>query len=417
MQLSINESKKSTPEDYGVHPKVGAILCDFQGNVLVSSYRGETGNGDHCEYILLKKAESLGINTGETILFVALEPCTARSPGKIPCAQRIVDSKIRKVYLGMLDPNPIICGRGETFLRMYTDVERFPSGLIKQIDEINEDFINLYRSELLPDSSLYVSKQISDLMIENLQRSGINIKEMPTEWELTIDDIIDYCKLNQRTEQIQDISKIVMNARNEAYDKKYSDYTYLRDSRGLGEHWINEVKDIFDTLNIGDISQYSLINVGSGNGLEAKALFSDVKELTLVDVGNKSLVYAKKLIPNAITLQNGGEKLEEVASGTQDIYVSLRTYQSSYFDVNKSIREAYRVLKPNGVIILSIANGFIGDNHQLIPGLVIPKTKVVDKNRPFEISEQIRRKLTLLRFRNIGVRTGIGEIYIYGRRE
>jgi pyrimidine deaminase RibD-like protein/ubiquinone/menaquinone biosynthesis C-methylase UbiE len=417
MKEAIKESQKSIPEDSGVHPKVGAVLSDMYGNILTTSHRGESERGGHCEYILLKKAKQLGINTEEAVLFVTLEPCTSRSPGKNPCAQRIVDCKIQKVYVGMLDPNPIICGRGETFLRMHTDVERFPGELIKQIDDINKEFINLYRSELLPDSSLYVSRQISDLLTEKLQRSGINIMELPTDWDLTIEDIIDYCKSSSSSINICDIDNIVIDARNVAYDKKYYDYTYIKDSRGLSEQWVQEFKDILEILNLLDISKYSLINVGAGNGLEAKALFSDVDVLTLVDIGNKSLEQAKELMPKAKIIQNGAENIKEIDTGTQDIYVSLRTYQSSYFDINKSIREAYRVLKPNGAIIISIANGFVGENDVLIPGLVIPKTKVVDKNRSYDLTEQIRRKFVLLRFRNIGVRTGIGEIYIYGRRE
>lgn len=53
----IKESKLSISEDSGEHPKVGAILTDLNGNILAKSHRGETGNGDHCEYIIFKKAK------------------------------------------------------------------------------------------------------------------------------------------------------------------------------------------------------------------------------------------------------------------------------------------------------------------------------------------------------------------------
>jgi len=74
------------------------------------------------------------------------------------------------------------------------------------------------------------------------------------------------------------------------------------------------------------------------------------------------------------------------------------------------------VTRQGGLVIISIANGFIGSGNALLPGLVIPRTNVVDRNRPFEVVERIRRKLTLLRFEEIGVRTGLSEIYVYGRR-
>lgn len=219
MLEAINESEKSIPEDGRIHPKVGAILVDLHGNILERSHRGETGNGDHCEYILIKKATEKGINLAKSALFVTLEPCTSRGTGKIPCARRIVESGIPKVYLGILDPNPIICGRGETFLRDYTTLERFPAELVKKIEESNKEFFNMFRSELLPNSSLYVSKQITDLMIEEMQRSGLLIKELPTYWELTIDDIIHHCQSN--LEKVDNVYKLVIDARNKAYDKKY----------------------------------------------------------------------------------------------------------------------------------------------------------------------------------------------------
>lgn len=139
MLEAINESEKSAPEDGRTHPKVGAILSDSKGNILVRSHRGEMGNGDHCEYTLLCKAAEKQIDLNDKILFVTLEPCTSRGPGKIPCAQRIVDAKIPQIFVGMLDPNPLICGKGESYLRMHSVVERFPSKLIKMIEAINSD--------------------------------------------------------------------------------------------------------------------------------------------------------------------------------------------------------------------------------------------------------------------------------------
>lgn len=145
-------------------------------------------------------------------------------------------------------------------------------------------------------------------------------------------------------------------------------------------------------------------------------MFNDVKDLTLVDIGCNSLKKAQELIPHAKTIKSGAENLDQIATNSKEVYVSLRTYQSSYFDVDKSIREAYRILEPGGIIILSVANGFIGENYELIPGLVIPKTNIVDKNRPFEIVDKIRRRLNISGFESVGIRTGYAEIYIYGRR-
>lgn len=414
MLEAIIESEKSVPEDERIHPKVGAVLTDSKGNILVRSHRGEDGNGGHCEYTLLREAVHNQIDLNDKILFVTLEPCTSRGRGKIPCAQRIVDAGIPRIFVGMLDPNQIICGRGETYLRMHAIVERFPDKLVKKIEAINSDFIDIYRTELLPQTSLYVSKQINDLMTEYLQGRGLKIHKIPADWDLVIDDIINYCQCN--CSEGKETNDLVLAARNEAYDNKYCDYTYDNDARGLSENWKKEFAEIIKILNIENIELYSIINVGSGNGLEALALFSTVKQLVLIDIGKKSLKYALTLVPHAQIAQSSAENLIEVQNGSFDIYVSLRTYQSSFFDITKSIREVYRVLKPYGVVILSIANAFVGENGELIPGLVVPNTQFVDKNRPFELTERIRRHLSLMGFTSIGIRSGVSEIYIYGRK-
>jgi len=129
MLEAISEAEKSAPEDRGTHPRVGAVLADSAGKLLERAHRGESGQGDHAEFLLLTKAKQKGVALKDASIFVTLEPCTARGPGKIPCTERILESGISTVYIGMLDPNPQICGRGETLLRYRITVERFPGDL------------------------------------------------------------------------------------------------------------------------------------------------------------------------------------------------------------------------------------------------------------------------------------------------
>src|SRR5271157_6140672 len=132
---AITEAAKSKAEDQGVHPKVGAILADANGAIIERTHRGMEGHGDHAEFLLLKKARAAGQNLSNATLFVTLEPCAApRGRGKLACAEHILQSGIGTVYIGMLDPNPQICGRGETLLRYSTTVERFPAKLVRQIE-------------------------------------------------------------------------------------------------------------------------------------------------------------------------------------------------------------------------------------------------------------------------------------------
>lgn len=313
-------------------------------------------------------------------------------------------------------PNPLICGRGETYLRQNLVVERFPSDLIKEIERINSDFINVYRAEHLPKTSLYVSTQISDLIRDYFRREGVDLDELPFDWDITIDDLAQVCLSAPKVAHVPNLSELVTKARGYAFDKKYADYTYANDVRGISDHWKQEFRDVMSELRALDYPKRRIVNVGIGNGLEGADLFDAAEYLTIVDVAPRALQMAAKSLPRAKPLLASAEELGEVLTSSQDIYVSLRTFQSSYFGVSRAIREAYRVVRQGGIVVISIANGFLGDGRALIPGLVIPRTNIVDKNRPFEIVEQIRRKLTLLRFEEIGVRTGLGEIYVYGRR-
>jgi diaminohydroxyphosphoribosylaminopyrimidine deaminase/5-amino-6-(5-phosphoribosylamino)uracil reductase len=79
-------------------------------------------------------------------LYTTLEPCTERSAEKVPCAQRLIDSGIGIVYVGMYDPNPRINRAGWRRLRdAGIEVRDFDGDLREVIEEINEDFINQYR--------------------------------------------------------------------------------------------------------------------------------------------------------------------------------------------------------------------------------------------------------------------------------
>ena len=417
MVEAIAESEKSVPEDKGLHPKVGAILANKDGEIVFRAHRGESGKGDHAEFLILSKANDQGYDLKDTVLFATLEPCTSRGHKKIPCAERISQSDIPKIYIGMLDPNPLICGKGETYLRSTKTVERFPSDLVKKIQTSNSSFVNQFKSEILPDNSLYVTKQISEIIISNLKRKGLDIDELPFDWDICTDDLFHYCRplIPSHLSDIE-LKNALMEARGFAFDSKYIEYSYDKDTRGLGDFWIHEFNDVMRLLRSYDYLNRKTINVGIGNGLEGESLFKAAKHLTIVDIAPKSLELAKSIMPNAAAIVTEAEDLKGVQSASQDIYVSMRTYQSSYYNISRALRESYRVVRQGGLVIISIANGYLEDGKTLITGLVAPRSNFVDKNRPFELAEKIRRKLTLLRFEEVGIRTGLAEIYVYGRK-
>ncbi|MFL5243151.1 MAG: deaminase [Gemmataceae bacterium] len=139
MEMAIGEARKCVGEDDRAHPKVGAVVVQ-DGVVLASAFRGELGKGEHAEYTALEKKLPDATLAGATV-YATLEPCTTRNHPKTACAQRLIDRRVKRVVIGMLDPNPRICGKGERLLRDHgIEVERFPHELVMKLEELNRAF-------------------------------------------------------------------------------------------------------------------------------------------------------------------------------------------------------------------------------------------------------------------------------------
>src|SRR5262245_65529363 len=93
------------------NPRVGAVLLQ-DGHSVGTGYHERAG-GPHAEVQALDKAGALA--RGATLV-VTLEPCAhfGRTP---PCTDAILAAGVRRVVIGMRDPNPLVDGRGIERLR------------------------------------------------------------------------------------------------------------------------------------------------------------------------------------------------------------------------------------------------------------------------------------------------------------
>ena len=138
--MRLSRSEHSNKAD----PLVGAVLVDRAGRVLARTYRGNFSVGEHAEFSVLEKIAS-HVDTAGLTLYTTLEPCTTRKPPKKPCAHRIVAKGIRRVFMGIPDPNPAIHGQGIDLLRRHDiEIQMFPPDLAEQIRVENHEFIESF---------------------------------------------------------------------------------------------------------------------------------------------------------------------------------------------------------------------------------------------------------------------------------
>jgi pyrimidine deaminase RibD-like protein len=140
MRMAIEEARLSRSEDARPHPRVGVVVVK-DGIILKQAHRGELALGDHAEYTALERKLGDKNLTGGTI-FTTLEPCTKRGHEKTPCAERIVLRRLERVVIGMLDPNPVIQGKGVYTLKEGgVQVAFCNKQLEDEIKQLNQEFI------------------------------------------------------------------------------------------------------------------------------------------------------------------------------------------------------------------------------------------------------------------------------------
>lgn len=172
-------------------PKVGAVLIKPDSKVE-TAYRGEYRDGDHAEYTLLDRINRQS-KLDDCMLFVTLEPCAdgSRNPPKMSCSERIVNARIKKVWIGIEDPDPTVDRKGIKYLiDNGVEVEMFDADLQKQIRKANKQFI-----EEAEERAKQAKEDKVDIILsekENVELSAV-LKDFSQE---TVETFILKAKLN-----------------------------------------------------------------------------------------------------------------------------------------------------------------------------------------------------------------------------
>jgi hypothetical protein len=211
----------------------------------------------------------------------------------------------------------------------------------------------------------------------------------------------------------EEADRAVSGALSEAFDAKYGTYDYAHDSRAANSGWVDHFMSVYRGSSTGILSTTNILNVGVGPGREAVDLFFDCPQIIFVDIAESGLANIGERIPSSRTVVSSAEDLSALPKNYYDLYVSLRTYNSSFFDTSAAVAEARWVLKLGATIIVSVANGFLNTRTGcVVPGLIIPGTEFVDLYRGIETARLISAELDCAGFKDIRMIPTSTEIYL-----
>ena len=115
------------------NPLVGCVIV--KNNKIVGRGYHHYFGGPHAEVNAIRSA---GSQSGGSTLYVNLEPCNhfGKTP---PCAELIIKKRIRRVVIGMPDPNLVVSGKGIARLRKAGI--RVDTGVLRrECERLNESF-------------------------------------------------------------------------------------------------------------------------------------------------------------------------------------------------------------------------------------------------------------------------------------
>src|SRR5512143_371726 len=135
------------------NPMVGAVVVN--GDKVVGKGWHKRPGTPHAEAIALQKA---GDKAQGATLYVNLEPCCHRDKLTPPCTDAVLKSGVKRVVVGMVDPNPKVCGQGINILK-GAGLEVETGVLQEKCERLNQAFTK-YITTGLPFVTLKVAQTL-----------------------------------------------------------------------------------------------------------------------------------------------------------------------------------------------------------------------------------------------------------------
>ncbi len=134
MKIAVEEAEKGMGF-VNPNPMVGAVIVK-NDKIISKDYHHKYGEL-HAERNAIENCKE-DMNGAE--LYVTLEPCCHQGQTP-PCTDAIIESGIKKVYIGSDDPNPLVAGKGIEILRSQ-GIEVVTGVLKEECDKLNKSFFH-----------------------------------------------------------------------------------------------------------------------------------------------------------------------------------------------------------------------------------------------------------------------------------
>ncbi|HNV26211.1 MAG TPA: bifunctional diaminohydroxyphosphoribosylaminopyrimidine deaminase/5-amino-6-(5-phosphoribosylamino)uracil reductase RibD [Nitrospira sp.] len=118
------------------NPMVGAVIVN-RGKIVGQGSHRKVG-GPHAEVLAVSQA---GSRANGGTLYVTLEPCSHLKKRTPPCVPLVITSGVRRVVVGMVDPNPQVSGRGIAQLKR-AGIQVAVGCLEAEAQQLNEAYIH-----------------------------------------------------------------------------------------------------------------------------------------------------------------------------------------------------------------------------------------------------------------------------------
>ncbi len=114
LRRALELARRALPAEVEPNPPVGAVIAT-PDRILGEGYHRFYG-GPHAEVEALRQVQ-FPEALPQATLYVTLEPCCHSGKKTPPCVPTVIQSGIRRVVIGQIDPNPAVRGEGIRQLR------------------------------------------------------------------------------------------------------------------------------------------------------------------------------------------------------------------------------------------------------------------------------------------------------------